>query len=166
MSFVIFIELLLQKGYYSCPYGELVWMHALTRNEKWNLNRSQNRKDLGDHLAQPIIFREEMKTKKREWWSWGHTAREAGPRHFPTTVPCAKLFPQAFGFVGLLYVAPLVKWQNYQVHSMMVETLTSVFKISISKWFLSLLATFIIENAVHSKSWLSMVVMFKCLHGH
>lgn len=44
MSFVIFIELLLQKGYYSCPYGELVWMHALTPNEKWNLNRSQNRR--------------------------------------------------------------------------------------------------------------------------
>lgn len=34
MSFVIFIELLLQKGYYSRPYGELVWMHALTPNEK------------------------------------------------------------------------------------------------------------------------------------
>lgn len=28
------------------------------------------------------------------------------------------------------------------------------------------LATFIIENAVHSKSWQSMVGIFKCLHGH
>lgn len=66
LSFIIFIELLLQKGYDSCPYGELVWMRVLSPNEKWNLNRAQNRKDLGDHLAQPIIFMEEMKPKEGE----------------------------------------------------------------------------------------------------
>lgn len=65
-TFIIFTELLLQKGYYGCPYRELVWMNALTPNEKWNRYRSQNRKDLGDHLVQPVLFREEMKPKKGE----------------------------------------------------------------------------------------------------
>lgn len=132
MSFIIFIELLLQKGYDSCPYGELVWMRVLSPNEKWYLNRAQNKKDLGDHLAQPIIFMEEMKPKKGEQSSEGHTAREAGPCQSPslTTVLCAELFPQAFGFAGLLYVVPLVKRPNYQVPNMMVETFTSALKLA------------------------------------
>lgn len=53
---------------------------------------------------------EEMKPKKGEQSSEGHTAREAGPCQSPSLTPvlCAKLFPQAFGFAGLLYVVPLV----------------------------------------------------------
>lgn len=65
-----------------------------------NFNKLQNGKNPGDHLAQPIIFREEMKPGK------GCTAMEAGPLAISISPAefCAKLFPQAFGLlVGFLW---------------------------------------------------------------
>lgn len=107
IPFIIFTKLLLQKGYYGCPYRELVWMHALTPNERWNRYRSQNRKGLGDHLAQPFFSGRKWNQRKgNDPAKVTRQGRLVPAAPLPTTVLCAKLFPRALGFVALLYGSP------------------------------------------------------------
>lgn len=93
--------------------------------------------------------------------------RRLGPGNLQTyNSTMGPAIPPSSWFVGLLYVVPLVKSQDYQVQLMMIGTFTSVLKSEYQNdsWAFSYLH--VIENAVHSKSRLPRAVLFKCWLGH